>query len=321
MTRYDLIIIGAGPIGLACAIEASRNNLNYLIIEKGTLVNSLYNYPLYMTFFSTSERLEIGQIPFTNTGFKPGRKEALEYYRRISQYFDMNIHFYEKVLSVSSEDSIKKIVTSKAEYLADNVVIATGFYDIPMYLNIPGEDLPKVTHYFKEAHPYYGLKIAVVGASNSAVDAALECWRKGAEVTMIIRQGEISGSVKYWIKPDIENRIAEESIKAYFHSNLISIDEKTVTIRTPEGQKTIENDYVLAMTGYRPDFDFLKSCGIRLSDDGLFIPTYDPDTMETNIPGLYLAGVVCGGIETRKWFIENSRIHPGLIVKHIISKS
>ncbi|MET3732631.1 YpdA family putative bacillithiol disulfide reductase [Moheibacter stercoris] len=320
MQEYDLIIIGAGPIGMACAIEAKRKNLHYLVIEKGALVNSLYNYPLYMTFFSTAERLEIGQVPFTNISSKPGRQEALEYYRRIHQYFDLNIQFYEEVLSVESKKSLHTIQTSKSTYQAKNIIVATGFYDIPVKLGIPGEDLPKVSHYFKEAHPYAGQKLVVVGANNSSVDAALECWRKGAEVTMVIRKGEIHDRVKYWVKPDIENRIAEGSIKAYFYSNLLSIQEESVTIETPEGILAIENDFVLALTGYRPNFEFLESLGIELSKDGLFIPTYNPETMESNVDGIYLAGVVCGGMETHKWFIENSRVHAEMILGDILEK-
>lgn len=317
---YDLIIVGAGPIGMACAIEAERKNLNYLVIEKGALVNSLYNYPLYMTFFSTAERLEIGGIPFTNIDSKPGRQEALEYYRRIQEYFKLKINYYEEVLNIKPKDELKFIKTNKSEYYSKNIIIATGFYDIPINLNISGENLSKVSHYFKEAHPYAGQKLVVVGANNSSVDAALECWRKGADVTMVIRKGEIHHRVKYWVKPDIENRIAEGSIKAYFYSNLKSIHEKTVTISTPEGEVEIENDFVLALTGYRPNFEFLKSCGIELSDDGLFIPNYNPETMETNVKGIYLAGVVCGGMETHKWFIENSRVHAELILKDISLK-
>jgi thioredoxin reductase (NADPH) len=317
MQKYDLLIIGAGPIGMACALEAKKKNLKYLVIEKGALVNSLYNYPLYMTFFSTAERLEIGGVPFTNISPKPGRQEALEYYRRIHEYFDLNIHFYEEVRSIQVKENGKEVKTQKSIYNAQNIIIATGFYDIPNYLNIPGEDLPKVSHYFKEAHPYSGQKLVVVGANNSSVDAALECWRKGADVTMVIRKGEIHHRVKYWVKPDVENRIAEGSIKAFFYSNLRSVQEHTVTIDTPDGQIQLENDFVLALTGYRPNFEFLESCGIELSKDGLSIPKYNPETMETNVKGIYLAGVVCGGMETHKWFIENSRIHAEMILNDI----
>lgn len=317
MKVYDLIIVGGGPIGMACAIEAQKKGLDYLVIEKGTLVNSLYNYPLYMTFFSTSEKLEIGDLPFVNTSFKPGRKEALEYYRRVFQHYDLNINFYEKVLEINSKEDLKFIKTNQSVYQSKNIIIATGFYDIPSLLNISGEDLPKVTHYYKEAHPYTGSKVVVVGASNSSVDAALECWRKGAEVLMVIRKGEISDHVKYWIKPDIENRIAEGSIKAMFHSNLKEIKEKSVIVETPDGTIEIENDFVLALTGYRPDIDFLKSFGIEFSTDGKYIPVFNPETMETNVAGIYLAGVVCGGLETHNWIIENSRIHAEMIIANL----
>lgn len=317
---YDLIIVGAGPIGMACAIEAERRQLNYLIIEKGALVNSLYNYPLYMTFFSTAERLEIGGIPFTNITSKPGRQEALEYYRRTHEYFKLKINFYEEVLNIDSYDEFKKVKTNKSKYESKNIIIATGFYDIPIYLNVPGENMSKVSHYFKEAHPYAGQKVLVVGANNSSVDAALECWRKGAKVAMVVRKGEIHNRVKYWVKPDIENRIEEGSIKAYFHSSVQSIQEKSVIISTPEGELEIENDFVLALTGYRPNFEFLESCGIEISNDGLCIPNYNPETMETNVEGIYLAGVVCGGMETHKWFIENSRVHAEMILSSIFHK-
>lgn len=317
---YDLIIVGGGPIGLACAIEAEKKNLNYLIIEKGAIVNSIFNYPLYMTFFSTAERLEIGEIPFNCLAPKPGRQEALEYYRNIHRYFKFNINLFEKVIDVNKSDTLFKIETDKQNYESKNVVIATGFYDIPVQMNILGEDLPKVRHYYKEAHEYAFRKVLVVGANNSSVDAALECWRKGADVTMVIRKNEINDRVKYWVKPDIENRIAEGSIKAYFESNITEIREDEVEIETPNGKVVIENDFVLALTGYKPDLDFLKKIGIQLSNDELKIPQYNPETMETNVQGLFLAGVVCGGMQTHKWFIENSRIHAAMIVDYISSK-
>ncbi|WFB69516.1 YpdA family putative bacillithiol disulfide reductase [Chryseobacterium sp. WX] len=320
MEILDILIIGAGPIGLNCALEAQKNNLSHVIIEKGTIVNSLYNYPLYMRFFSTAEKLEIDEIPFISTAPKPGRQEALEYYQGIARQKSLNINLYEKVLSVSKKDEIFEIKTTKANYQAKNVVIATGFYDIPNLMNIPGEDLPKVKHYYTEPYPYAKQKIMVVGSSNSAVDAALETYRKGAEVTMIVRHAEISKSVKYWVKPDIENRIAEGSIKAHFNAEMIEIKENSVVFKDENGAiHEIDNDFVLAMTGYLPDFDFLKNSGIELNGDCLN-PFYNPETMETNISNLYLAGVVCGGKDTHLWFIENSRIHANMIINSILSR-
>ncbi|WP_419870277.1 YpdA family putative bacillithiol disulfide reductase [Chryseobacterium sp. CT-SW4] len=318
MEILDILIIGGGPIGLNCALEAQKNNLSYLIIEKGTIVNSLYNYPLYMRFFSTAEKLEIAEIPFICAAPKPGRQEALEYYQGITRQKELNIHLYEKVLNVSKDNGVFDIVTSKSRYKAKNVIISTGFYDIPNLMNIPGEDLPKVKHYYTEPYPYAQQKIVVVGSSNSAVDAALETYRKGAEVTMIIRHSEISKSVKYWVKPDIENRIAEGSIQAYFNAEMLEIKENSVIFRDEKGQShEIENDFVLAMTGYLPDFDFLQNSGIELQGECLN-PLYNPETMETNIQNLYLAGVVCGGKDTHLWFIENSRIHAAIIIKNIL---
>lgn len=319
--NYDLIIVGGGPIGLACAIEAQKKNLNYLIIEKGALVNSIFNYPLYMTFFSTAERLEIGDIPFNCLTPKPGRQDALEYYRNIHRYFNFNINLFERVTSVTKQENGSfKIISDKKNYTSSNIIIATGFYDIPLYMDIPGENLPTVRHYYKEAHEYAFRKILVVGANNSSVDAALECYRKGAAVTMVIRKNEINNRVKYWAKPDIENRIAEGSIKAYFESTLCEIRENEVEINTPEGKITLETDFVLALTGYRPDLDFLIKMGIQLSEDEKKVPQYNPETMETNVERLYLAGVICGGMETHKWFIENSRVHAAMILESIVSK-
>ena len=319
MEILDILIIGAGPIGLNCALEAKKNNLNYLIIEKGTIVNSLYNYPLYMRFFSTAEKLEIAEIPFISAAPKPGRQEALEYYQGIARQKDININLYEKVLNVSKSGNLFEIETSKSKYTAKNVIISTGFYDIPNLMNIPGEDLPKVKHYYTEPYPFARQKIVVVGSSNSSVDAALETYRKGAEVTMIIRNSEISENVKYWVKPDIENRIAEGSIKAHFNAKLIEIKENSIIFKDKNDEiQEIENDFVLAMTGYLPDFDFLKNSGIDLQGECLN-PVYNPETMETNIENLYLAGVVCGGKDTHLWFIENSRIHAEMIIRNILS--
>jgi thioredoxin reductase (NADPH) len=320
-TNLDIIIIGAGPIGIACALECKKRNWNYLVIEKGALTNSLFNYPLNMTFFSTSEKLEIDNIPFISNNPKPTRNEALEYYRRVVTSNQLNIKLYEEVSTIKKANDDFKIETNKNQYKAKKVIIATGFYDIPNLLNVPGEDLPKVFHYYKEAHPFTLQNIAVVGASNSSVDAALEIYRKGGNVTMIVRGESIGERVKYWVRPDILNRIEEGSIKAYFNSEITTIGTDFIEIKTPEGNKKLPNDYVIALTGYQPNFKFLDQAGIKFSEDKKHIPNYNPDTMESNVEGLYLAGVICGGMETHKWFIENSRIHAKLIAEDIASKS
>ncbi len=315
--HYDLLIIGGGPIGLACGIAAQEAGLSYVIVEKGCLVNSLYNYPQNMTFFSTSERLEIGDTPFVSINPKPKRAEALEYYRRIQQKFGLNIRLFEEVIEVSKKGDSFEIATSKSSYTASYVVVATGFYDIPCRLGIPGEDLPKVSHYYNDPHYYSGQKVVVVGASNSSVDAALETYRKGAEVTLVVRGEQIGSRVKYWVRPDMENRIANGEVRALFNSRLMAIRPTEVDILTPDGPITLANDFVLALTGYQPNFAFLEKIGIRLADDPSRQPFHDPETMETNIPGLFLAGVVCGGMNTHLWFIENSRVHAKQIVKRI----
>lgn len=314
---YKVLIIGSGPIGIACALECEKRNWDYVVIEKGALTNSLFNYPKNMTFFSTSEKLEIDDIPFISNNPKPNRDEALEYYRRVATSNRLNIHLYEEVMSINKNENHFSITTSKSKYQADKVIIASGFYDIPKLLDVPGENLPKVTHYYNEAHPYAMQDVVVVGASNSAVDAALEIWRKGGKVTMVIRGSEIGERVKYWVRPDIINRINEGSIAAYFNSEIVEITERDITITTPDGEITFANDFVVALTGYQPNFEFLTNSGISLSCDVACLPHYDPNTMETNISGLYLAGVICGGMETHKWFIENSRIHAKLITEHI----
>jgi thioredoxin reductase (NADPH) len=318
--HYDLIIVGAGPIGLACGLEAKKAGLTYCILEKGCLVNSLYNYPLNMTFFSTSEKLEIGGIPFVSNNIKPTRPEALEYFRRVATSNKLLIHLQEKVENITPVSGNYLVTTTRQAYSATYVVICTGFYDIPVRMNIPGEDLPKVTHYYKDPHFYAMQHVVVVGANNSAVDAALETYRKGATVTMVIQKDKIGERVKYWVRPDIENRIKEGSIKAYFHSTLLAVREKDVDIQTPNGIVTLENDYVLAMTGYQPDCAFLSRTGITLTQDEKLLPQYNPETMETNIPNIYLAGVVCGGMNTHVWFIENSREHAVLIMRSIMMK-
>lgn len=318
---YDVITIGGGPIGLACGIEAKKAGLTYLILEKGVLVNSLYNYPVNMTFFSTSERLEIGDVPFVSNNNKPTRSEALEYYRRIVTSFDLKIHLFEEVTEVKKAEGHFKITTSKAAYKSLNIIVSTGFYDIPYLLNVKGEELPKVKHYYDDPHFYAFQKVLVAGAANSAIDAALETWRKGAEVTMVIRGGEISNRVKYWVKPDIENRIKEGSIKAYFNSELVEIREHEVDIKTPEGMVTVENDWVLAMTGYQPDIQFLQGMGIEISADNVCKPFYNEADYESNVKGIYLAGVICGGMNTHLLFIENSREHAKRIIKNILKES
>jgi thioredoxin reductase (NADPH) len=310
MQTFDVIIIGAGPIGLNCGIEAVKRKMSYLIIEKGCLVNSVYNYPTNMTFFSTSDRLEIGGIPFVSHGDKPTRREALEYYRRIKSSWNLNVNTYERVLDITQQDKNYLTRTTRGNYISRNIIIATGYYDNPNMLNIPGEDLPKVKHYFTEAHPYAYHKVIVAGGGNSAVDAALETYRRGAEVTMVVRELKLKDSIKYWVKPDIENRIKEGSIKAFFNSELTEIREDEADLNTPIGKMTIKNDFVLAMTGYHPDFGFLKKAGIRILGSGENVsPEFNPETFETNLKGVFLAGVVCGGMDTGKLFIENSIPH------------
>jgi thioredoxin reductase (NADPH) len=328
MKVYDLLIIGGGPIGLVCGIEAQKANLDYTIIEKGCLVNSIYHYPINMTFFSTSERLEIGGVPFISHGDKPTRREALDYYRRVASSWKTNLRLYEKVEHIKKLNNsdltslLFEITTSKGIYLTKNIILATGFYDLPNLMGVKGENLPKVKHYYDEPHPYAFQKIVVVGAANSAVDVALETYRKGAEVTMVIREPEIRKSVKYWVRPDIENRIKEGSIKAYFNAEITEIREGAIDIKTEsEGLLTLENDFVLAMTGYLPNFELLKMAGVEITNTEQLYPSYNSDTQESNQKGVYLAGVVCGGMETNKWFIENSIVHAEKIIQHILQNS
>ena len=315
----DVIIIGAGPIGLACGIAAQKKQLDYLILDKGTLVNSLYHYPLNMTFFSTSDRLEIGDVPFISQNPKPTRAEALEYYRRVTQHHQLHTHLYEEVMTLNHVGSHHfKIQTNKCTYDTKNIVLATGFYDAPYMLDIPGEELDKVRHYYSEPHPYFNMDVAIIGAANSAVDAALETFRKGAKsVTMIIREKTIGENVKYWARPDIINRIEEGSIQAHFESEVIDISSDAIRIKTPEKTLQLPNDFVLAMTGYQPNFALLESLGVQFQNDAYRTPIYNQNTMESNTKGVYLAGVVCGGLKTNKWFIENSRQHAPQIMQSI----
>ena len=317
-TQFDVVIIGAGPIGLACGISCKQLGLSYIIIEKGPLVHSIFNYPINMTFFSTSDKLEIGDIPFISHNSKPTRDEALEYYRRVTQHFQLNVLLFENVSSIEKQIDGFSIQTTKSNYNANYIIVATGFYDIPNLLGIPGENLSKVHHYYKDPHLYFKQKIIVIGSANSAVDAALETYRKGSEVTMVIREPEIQQNVKYWVRPDIVNRIKEGSINAWFNSSIKEISESEVIISTPEGETKISNDFVLAMTGYMPDFSFLQNMGIEIVEkDNIVLPNHNPDTLESNVAGIFLAGVICGGSQTNKWFIENSRIHAPIITEEI----
>src|SRR6056300_558055 len=317
----DVIIIGAGPIGLACGIEAQKKGLDYLIFDKGTLVNSLYHYPLNMTFFSTSDKLEIGDVPFISHNAKPTRAEAMEYYRRVASHWKLKLNLYESTEKIEKIEDYFKITTPSGNYKAKSLVIATGFYDRPFLLEVPGEDLPKVKHYYSEPHPYFGMEIAVVGSANSAVDVALETYRKGAKkVTMIIREKTIGDNVKYWARPDILNRIEEGSIRAFFEAEITKITPTHVFFRDKKGMHELPNDFVLAMTGYEPNFELLESLGVQFHNDEFKTPVYNADSMESNVEGVYLAGVVCGGYKTNKWFIENSREHAPIAITHIASE-
>ena len=316
----DVLIIGGGPIGLSCALAAQQKGLRYTIIEKGALVDSLYHYPVNMTFFSTSEKLEIGAVPFVSNNNKPTRNEALEYYRRVTVSAALSIKLYEEVIDIKKQEGKFEIITSKDHYNAYNIIIATGFYGMPFMLNVPGEHLPNVTHYYNDPHGYAFQKALVVGANNSAVDAALETYRKGASVTMVIRDEQVGERVKYWVRPDIINRIEEGAIKAYFNSTIKAIREKEVDILTPNGLITIENDWVIAMTGYQPDLTFLQKIGIELSADEIKKPVYNESTHETNVKGIFLAGVICGGMNTHSLFIENSRDHANKIMEQIVNR-
>ncbi len=315
---YDVIIIGAGPIGISCGIEAVKRKYSHLIVEKGCLVNSLFNYPTNMVFFSTSERLEIGGVPFVSHGDKPTRREALEYFRRVVSSWKLNVKTYEGVLEINKLNDGYDVITNKGKYSAKNIIIATGFYDKPNLLKVPGESLLKVKHYFDEAHPYVYLNLMVIGGGNSAVDVALETYRRGSNVTMVVREDSLKEGVKYWVRPDIENRINEGSIKAYFNSKVSEIREKEVDILTPDGLLTVENDFVFAMTGYHPDFEFLKRTGIEISNN--HSPVFNEQTYETNLERVYLAGVVCGGMDTSRYFIENSRSHAEAIFNSLDKK-
>lgn len=317
----DLLIIGAGPTGLACGIEARKHDLDFVIVEKGVLVNSIFRFPTNMTFFSTSLNLEIGNTPFISHGDKPTRREALEYYRRVADFWKLPVRLYEPVLAVERlPEGTYLVRTSRCVHLTRAIIVATGFYDTPRLMHVPGEELPKVKHFYDEAHPYIGQKVLVVGAANSACDVALETYYKGAQVTMAIRESAIYEKVKYWIKPNIENRIAEGSIKAYFNTTVREIRPASVVLDTPEGSIEIENDFVLAMTGYQPNYEFLEKIGIAINDDPDRTPVMDPETFESNLPNVFLAGVVQAGLDTSKLFIENTRHHGEQIMTHLLPR-
>lgn len=310
---YDVLVIGAGPTGMACAIEAQRAGFSAILIEKGCLVNSLFHYPANMTFFTTPELLEIGDIPFPSPHQKPTRLEALEYYRGVAQHYNLNVRQYEKVEEVSGSDGAFAVRTRRVrgeqrEYRVRKIIVATGYYDLPNIMGVMGEALPKVFHYYHEPHPYYDMDVLVVGGKNSAAIAALELWRRGARVTLVHRGPGIHQNVKYWIKPDIENRIKNGEIKAYFNSYLKHIEPEYIFIITSEGEIHLKNDFVFALTGYHPDYDFLRSLGVRLSEKDCR-PECDPKTLESNVPGVYLAGVIVAGSKTSEIFIENGRFH------------
>jgi thioredoxin reductase (NADPH) len=318
---HDLIIIGGGPSGINVAISAKRAGLDYLILEKGVIANSLFNFPVNMTFFSTSLKLEIQDTPFISHLDKPTRTEALEYYRRLIQHFDLNIHLYEAVERMEPAEEGYRVHTKRGQYTTRNVVVATGFYDTPRWMNISGEDLPKVRHYYDDPYRYIDQDVLVIGAANSACDAALECYRKGARVTMAIRGNQISERVKYWIRPDILNRIEEGSITVHFNTEPVAIREREVELNTPDGPLVLPNDFVLAMTGYVPNYVLFRRLGLPVEQDDVCKPVFDEETLETSLPGVYMAGVACAGVQTSKLFIENTRDHGDIIVENIRSRT
>ncbi|MDA0380002.1 MAG: YpdA family putative bacillithiol disulfide reductase [Bacteroidetes bacterium] len=314
---FEVIIVGAGPIGLACALECTSRNLSYLVLEKGALVNSLYHYPKGMQFFSSSDKLSLKNTPFISKEPKPFRDEALAYYRGIAQGENLNIRLFERVEQIQKSGRTFTVSSSKSAYRSNAVIIATGFFDIPNRLKIAGEELDKVSHYFEDAHFYANQKVVIVGGNNSAVDAALSCYRAGAHVTMVMRGPSIGERVKYWVRPEIINRIEDQSISAYYESTLEEIQDNHVVIKTVSKSLTIENDFVLLMTGYRPDYDFLHRIGVSIDQDPNKTPICDEHTLESSVSGLYLAGVVLGGLKTNLWYIENSREHAERICDHI----
>jgi thioredoxin reductase (NADPH) len=320
----DLLVVGAGPTGLACAIEAQKAGFRAALVDKGCVCNSIFHYPAHMTFFTTAERLEIGGIPFPSTNAKPGRGEALEYYRQVTAYYHLDVRQYHRVESITGSDGAFTVhivdrFGRPGEIKARKLAISTGYYDLPNLMDIPGETLSKVLHYYHDPHPYYGMDVAVIGGKNSAAIAALELWRSGARVTLIYRGPGVTPNVKYWIKPDIENRIKDGEIKAYFSTEVVEITLDAVVVDSPTGRVTLPNDFVFAMTGYHPDFAFLEKVGVRFQGEDR-LPVCDPETLESNVPGIYLAGVIVAGSRTSEIFIENGRFHGKQIAASLISK-
>ncbi|MGA2850918.1 MAG: YpdA family putative bacillithiol disulfide reductase [Terracidiphilus sp.] len=322
---FDFLVVGAGPTGLACAIEAQKAGFRTVVVDKGCICNSLFHYPAHMTFFTTPELLEIGDIPFPSPNPKPNRNEALQYYRLVAAHYKLDVRQYHRVERVTgsvggfivhTEDRFGRSGTIKARKLA----ISTGYYDLPNYMDIPGETLSKVHHYYNDPHPYFEMDVVVIGGKNSAAIAALELWRSGARVTLVYRGPGVQPHVKYWIKPDIENRIKNGEIKAYFESNVVEIHQDAVVLETPKGLVTLKNDFVFAMTGYHPDFDFLEALGVRFEGADR-LPVCDPETLESNVAGIYLAGVIVAGSRTNEIFIENGRFHGRQIAAALASNA
>jgi thioredoxin reductase (NADPH) len=323
-TRADVVVIGAGPTGLACAIDAQKAGARVVVVDKGCLVNSLFHYPPGMMFFTTPELLEIGDIPFTTAHQKPTREEALQYYRHVARYYKLDVNTYERVVAVDGDDGSFRVTTIGAgemvhEYKARKLVVAIGYYDLPNLIGVPGESLPKVFHYYKEPHPYYDTDVLVIGAKNSAAEAALDLWRHGARVTLVHRGEGLSRSIKYWVYPDIENRVKNGEIRAHFLSTVQEISPESVTLATPGGTMELKNDFVFALTGYHPDFEFLKGLGIDLLGEHNR-PACDPETLESNVPGIYVAGVILAGSRTNEIFIENGRFHGRHIAQDLKKK-
>jgi thioredoxin reductase (NADPH) len=323
--NFDVLVIGAGPTGLACAIDAQRAGFRVVLVDKGCLTNSLFHYPAHMTFFTTPELLEIGDMPFSSPNQKPTRSEALEYYRKVAQHYNLDVRQYERVERVTGSDGDFSVhITDRFGrqnvHRSRKLIVSTGYYDLPNHLDIPGEDLPKVQHYYHEPHPYFGQDVLVIGGKNSAAIAALDLWRHGARVTLVHRGKELHRHIKYWIKPDIENRIKNGEITAYFSTTVSEISEDTVTLETPEGAKTLPNQFVFALTGYHPDFAFIESLGVKLDANNAMCPMCDRGTLESNVPGIYLAGVIVAGERTNEIFIENGRFHGALIAADLSAK-